>query len=75
MPMRIGFGWGGGDLKELGMGFGVRKGAIMFDFGFAFRNGLWLHTMKGFNLSFGITVIGKERTSEKKNKSGPLPKP
>ena len=73
--MRIGFGWGGGDLKELGMGFGVRKGAIMFDFGFAFRNGLWLHTMKGFNLSFGITVIGKEGTSEKKNKSGPLPKP
>jgi len=75
MPMRIGFGWGGGDLKELGMGFGVRKNMIMFDFGFAFRNGLWLHTMKGFNLSFGITILGKEKDPKKQDKEGPLPKP
>ena len=36
MPLRIGYSWGGGDLKELGMGFGVRRGLVMFDFGFAF---------------------------------------
>ena len=44
MPLRIGYSWGGGDLKELGMGFGLRRGMVMFDFGFAFRNGMWLHT-------------------------------
>ena len=65
MPLRIGYSWGGGDLKELGMGFGVRRGLVMFDFGFAFRNGMWLHTMKGFNLSFGITFVGKEKDPKK----------
>ena len=75
VPMRIGFAWGGGDMKELGMGFGVRKGMVMFDLGFAFRNGMWLHTMKGFNFSFGITVVGKDKDSKKSDKEGPLPKP
>ena len=65
MPLRIGYSWGGGDLKELGMGFGLRRGMVMFDFGFAFRNGMWLHTMKGFNLSFGITFVGKEKDPKK----------
>ena len=65
MPLRIGYSWGGGDLKELGMGFGVRRGLVMFDFGFAFRNGMWLHTMKGSNLSFGITFVGKEKDPKK----------
>ena len=73
--MRIGFAWGGGDMKELGMGFGVRKGMVMFDLGFAFRNGMWLHTMKGFNFSFGITMVGKDKDSKKSDKEGPLPKP
>jgi len=75
VPMRIGFAWGGGDMKELGMGFGVRKGMVMFDLGFAFRNGMWLHTMKGFNFSFGITLVGKDKDSKKSDKEGPLPKP
>ena len=75
VPMRIGFAWGGGDMKELGMGFGIRKGMVMFDLGFAFRNGMWLHTMKGFNFSFGITVVGKDKDSKKSDKEGPLPKP
>ena len=65
MPLRIGYSWGGGDLKELGMGFGVRRSRIMFDFGFAFRNGIWLHTMQGFNLSFGITFVGKDKELKK----------
>ena len=38
------------------MGIGYRKGTILWDFGFAFRNGTWLHTMKGFNLSTGFTL-------------------
>ena len=70
VPMRIGFGWGGGDFKELGMGFGLKKGPIMFDLGFSFRNGMWLHTMKGFNFSFGFTYVGKEK---EKKKSGYIP--
>ena len=75
VPMRIGFAWGGGDMKELGMGFGVRKGMVMYDLGFAFRNGMWLHTMKGFNFSFGFTVVGKDKDSKKSDEEGPLPKP
>jgi len=65
IPMRIGFGWGGGDLRELGIGFGVKKGSLMYDFGFAFRNGLWLHTMQGFNISFGLTYVGKDKSPDK----------
>ena len=58
LPLRIGYSWAGADLKELAMGLGIYRGPIMFDFGFAFRNGTWLHTMKGFNLSTGITLTG-----------------
>ena len=65
VPMRIGFGWGGGDFRELGIGFGFKRGSLMYDFGFAFRNGLWLHTMQGFNISFGLTYIGKDKSSDK----------
>ena len=58
LPLRIGFGWGGGDMKELGVGFGMKKSVVMFDFGFAFRNGMWLHTMKGLNLSLDLLMLG-----------------
>lgn len=74
VPMRIGFGWGGGDYKELGMGFGLKKGPIKFDLGFSFRNGMWLHTMKGFNFSFGFTYVGKNKEKKKNNASIPQPK-
>ena len=56
LPLRIGYSWAGADLKELSMGIGYRKGPIIWDLGFAFRNGTWLHTMKGFNLSTGFTL-------------------
>ena len=76
VPMRLGFAWGGSGNQELGMGFGVKKGPVMFDFGFAFRNGIWLNTMKGFNFSIGATFIGREKNikSEDNNLKGPLPK-
>ena len=76
VPMRLGFAWGGSGNQELGMGFGVKKGRVMFDFGFAFRNGIWLNTMKGFNFSIGATFIGREKNieSEENNLKGPLPK-
>ena len=74
LPLRIGFGWGGGDMKELGVGFGMKKSVVMFDFGFAFRNGMWLHTMKGLNLSLGLTYVGKEDKEEILNEKGPSPK-
>ena len=66
LPMRIGYSWAGGNLSELGMGFGYHKGPIIFDLGFAFRNGMWLHTMKGFNISAGLTI-----TSSKSRKAVP----
>ena len=70
-PLRIGYSWAGGEMKELAMGFGVKKGPIQFDLGFSFRNGMWLHTMKGFNFSFGLTVLGKKK---KMGEEGPTPK-
>ena len=39
LPLRIGYSWAGADLKELSMGIGYRKGPIIWDLGFAFRNG------------------------------------
>ena len=68
IPMRIGYSWAGGELSELGLGFGYHKGPIIFDLGFAFRNGMWLHTMKGFNFSTGLTI-----TSFKSRKASPSP--
>ena len=76
VPMRIGFAWGGSGNQELGMGFGVKKGPLMFDFGFAFRNGIWLNTMKGFNLSFAVSFTGKDKKENDQNNDleGPTPK-
>ena len=76
VPMRIGFAWGGSGNQELGMGFGVKRGPIMFDLGFAFRNGIWLNTMKGFNFSLGATFIGKDKNKndEENDLEGPTPK-
>ena len=71
IPMRIGYSWAGGEMKELAMGFGVKKGPVIFDLGFSFRNGMWLHTMKGFNFSFGFTWVGK--SIKKTEKEGPSP--
>ena len=75
LPLRIGFGWGGGDMQELGMGFGIHKSRFMFDFGFAFRNGMWLHTMKGLNFSLGLTILGKKKGIENLQSSSPTPQP
>ena len=42
---------------------------MICDFVFAFRNGTWLHNMKGFNLSTGITLtsLGGWKTSSEKD--------
>ncbi len=65
LPVRFGFSWAGSDFKELGMGFGIHKGPVIFDLGLAFRNGIWVHTMKGVNLSLGVTITSfKSRKSE-----------
>jgi hypothetical protein len=31
--------------------------------------------MKGFNLSFGISIVGKDKDPNQSDKEGPLPKP
>jgi hypothetical protein len=54
--LRIGYAWGGKDLKQLGLGFGFHKGPIVFDFALAFRNGIWIHTLKGLNLSTSLVI-------------------
>lgn len=76
-PLRIGYAWGGSDFQELGLGFGFHKGPIIFDFGFAFRNGIWIHSMKGVNISTQLTVTSlRGRDFKKKpDDEGPSPIP
>jgi hypothetical protein len=75
-PLRIGYAWGGRDFQELCLGFGFHKGPVIFDFGFAFRNGIWIHSMKGLNLSLQLTVtsLKSRKVKPKKSTYGPAPK-
>tara|TARA_B100001750_G_scaffold232359_1_gene231425 strand:- start:598 stop:2058 length:1461 start_codon:yes stop_codon:yes gene_type:complete len=76
-PFRIGFAWEGMDRTELGMGLGFHGGPTLIDFGFSFRNGMWVHSMKGLNVSLGFTVTsfkGKKKKGDAEN-VGPSPVP
>lgn len=76
-PLRIGYAWGGSEFQELALGFGFHKGPIIFDFGFAFRNGVWIHSMKGLNLSTQLTVtsLKSRKAKPKASAGGPAPEP
>lgn len=80
-PLRVGFGWGGSDLTEMSMGFGIHKGPVIFDFGLGFRNGVWIHTMRGINVSASIAVTGFRSRKDSVKKDGfesaaaPAPEP
>jgi hypothetical protein len=76
-PLRIGYAWGGSDFQELALGFGFHKGPVIFDFGFAFRNGIWIHSMKGINLSLQLTVtsLKSRKTKPEATDNGPTPEP
>ena len=77
MPLRLGFAWEGLDRTELGIGVGFYGGPVMIDIGFAFKHGMWIHTMKGFNLSIGFTMTGFQGRKDNKKVStdGPSPIP
>jgi hypothetical protein len=77
MPLRIGFAWEGMDRTELGMGVGFHGGPVMIDLGFSFRNGMWIHSMKGLNLSLGFTMTSFKgrKDDDTKSTSGPSPVP
>ena len=79
MPLRLGFAYGGPTFKELGLGFGYHTGPMIFDFGFGFKNGVWIHSMQGLNLSLQLTITSfKGRDSTKKSEpstEGPTPLP
>ena len=79
IPLRLGFAYGGPTFKELGLGFGYHTGPMIFDFGFGFKNGVWIHSMQGLNLSLQLTITSfKGRDSSKKPESttdGPTPLP
>jgi hypothetical protein len=77
MPLRMGFAWEGMDRTELGLGVGFHGGPIMIDFGFSFRNGMWIHSMKGLNLSLGFTMTSFKGRKDNKDdlKNGPSPIP
>ncbi len=77
IPMRMGFAWEGLDRTELGMGVGFYGGPVMIDIGFAFKHGMWIHSMKGLNLSVGFTMTGFQGRQDKAKSapSGPSPIP
>ena len=77
MPLRLGFAWEGLDRTELGIGVGFYGGPVMIDIGFAFKHGMWIHTMKGFNLSIGFTMTGflGRKDNKKVSTDGPSPIP
>jgi len=76
-PFRIGFAWEGMDRTELGMGLGFHGGPTLIDFGFSFRNGMWVHSMKGLNVSLGFTVTSFKSRKKKGDAEnvGPSPVP
>ena len=56
-PVRMGLRYGGKDSSQLGIGFGIHKGPLHFDFAMAFNNGLLIHTAKGMSLALGLTLV------------------
>ena len=77
IPLRLGFAFGGPTFKELGLGFGYHTGPLIFDFGFGFKNGVWIHSMQGLNLSLQLTMTsfkGRDRKPAAPS-DGPAPVP
>ena len=74
-PLRLGFAWEGLDRTELAMGAGFHGGPVLIDIGFSFRNGMWIHSMKGLNLSLGFTITSFKGRKEKGGKEGGGPSP
>ena len=54
-----------------------RSGPVMIDISFAFKSGMWIHSMKGLNLSVGFTMTGFQGRQDKPGSapSGPSPIP
>lgn len=77
VPLRLGYAWGGSSFQELALGLGFHKGPVIFDFGFGFRNGIWIHSMKGINLStqLSITSFKSRKSKPKPEESKPAPIP
>ena len=77
MPLRMGFAWEGMDRTELGMGIGFHGGPVMIDLAFSFKDGLWIHSMKGLNVSLGFTMTSFKGRKDKGDavESGPSPVP
>ena len=76
-PLRLGFAWEGLDRTELAMGAGFHGGPVMIDLGFSFKSGMWIHSMKGLNLSLGFTMTSFKGRKEKgkPENGGPSPIP
>ena len=64
-PLRLGYMYGGRFVKELGFGGGFHAGPIIFDYALSFRNGTWIHSMKGFSFSFGVAITSFKSRKDK----------
>ena len=59
------------------MGIGFYGGPVMVDLGFSFKSGMWVHSMKGFNVSLGFTMTDFKGRKDKEvdTEDGPSPIP
>ena len=71
IPITLGLGFGGANKINSGFSIGYNKGPLLFNFGIGTRNGIFLSSLKGIDLSFSL--IFKTNTLKKhifyKNKS------
>ena len=65
IPLRVGYMYGGKYIKELGFGAGFHAGPVIYDFAFSFRNGVWVHNMKGISISLGIALTSFKSRKDK----------
>lgn len=55
-PLRTGFSIGGIRGICFGLGSGIRKGILAFDWGVNFHRGILIHKLKGIDLSFNLGI-------------------
>ena len=58
IPITLGFGWSKNNVSS-GFSVGYKKGPILLNYGLSNRNGIFLQSMKGLDLSFSLVFIKK----------------
>ena len=60
VPITLGLSFGGIDKINSGISVGYYKGPFMLNFGLGTRNGIFISSIKGIDLSFSVTLKTKK---------------